>query len=70
MSNQSRFHSALESVVNVLIGYGVAVASQLFVFPMFAIDIPLSSNLQIGAWFTAISLVRSFAVRRLFNRIK
>jgi hypothetical protein len=70
MSNQSRFHSALESVVNVLIGYGVAVASQLFVFPMFGIDIPLSSNLQIGAWFTAISLVRSFAVRRLFNRIK
>jgi hypothetical protein len=70
MSNQSRFHSALESVVNVLIGYGVAVASQLFVFPMFAIDIPLSSNLQIGAWFTAISLVRSFAVRRLFNSIK
>jgi hypothetical protein len=70
MSSQSRFHSALESVVNVLIGYGVAVASQLFVFPMFGIDIPLSSNLQIGAWFTAISLVRSFAVRRLFNRIK
>jgi len=34
---------------------------------MFGVHLPLADNLAIGAWFTAISLVRSYAVRRLFN---
>ena len=65
--NQSRVASLAESVMNVLIGYGVALASQLVIFPMFGIHLPLSDNLAIGAWFTVISLVRSYAIRRWFN---
>lgn len=65
---QSRRHSALESIVNVAIGYGVAIASQLAIFPMFGIHIPLGDNLLIGMWFTAISIVRSYALRRYFNK--
>lgn len=65
--NQSRVASLAESVMNVLIGYGVALASQLAIFPMFGIHLPLSDNLAIGAWFTLISLVRSYAIRRWFN---
>ena len=65
--NQSRVASIAESVMNVLIGYGVALASQLVIFPMFGIHLPLSDNLAIGAWFTLISLVRSYAIRRWFN---
>lgn len=65
---QSRKHSALESVTNVAVGYLVALASQLAVFPMFGIHVPLTDNLLIGAWFTAISLVRSYAIRRWFTR--
>lgn len=65
---QSRIHSALESATNIAIGYGVALASQLAVFPMFGIHVPLSDNLAIGAWFTMISLARSYAVRRWFAR--
>jgi hypothetical protein len=64
---QSRLASFIESVVNIAIGYGVAVASQLVIFPLFGIDIPLSDNLAIGLWFTVISLVRSYVVRRMFN---
>lgn len=64
---QSRKKSLLESIVNVLIGYGVAVASQLLVFPLFGIHIPISDNLLIGVWFTCISLVRSYVIRRVFN---
>ena len=64
---QSRLASFIESVVNIAIGYGVAVGSQLAIFPLFGIDIPLSDNLAIGLWFTAISLVRSYVVRRMFN---
>lgn len=65
--NQSRVESLIESLVNILIGYFVALASQLVVFPLVGIHIPLSTNICIGAWFTAISLVRSYMIRRWFN---
>ena len=64
---QTRKHSALESVANVATGYGVAVAAQVLIFPLFGIRIPLRDNLAIGAAFTAISLVRSYILRRAFN---
>lgn len=64
---QTRLESLLESIVNIFIGYGVALISQIIVFPMFGIFVPLSTNLWIGAWFTAISLVRSYVIRRWFN---
>jgi hypothetical protein len=67
--SQTRAHSAAESVANVAIGYGVAVASQIVILPLFGVHLPLADNLAIGAWFTAISLVRSYAVRRLFNAL-
>lgn len=65
---QSRAHSALESCTNVAVGYGVALASQLAIFPAFGIHIPFHSNLAIGAWFTVISLARSYVIRRYFTR--
>lgn len=65
--NQSRLSSFIESIINIIIGYGVALISQLMVFPMFDIHISLSANLWIGAWFTVISLVRSYIIRRWFN---
>ncbi|MHB1100439.1 MAG: DUF7220 family protein [Burkholderiales bacterium] len=64
---QSRLESLMESVANICIGYGIALASQLALFPRFGIHIPLSTNLWIGFWFTLISLVRSYALRRWFN---
>jgi hypothetical protein len=68
--SQSRFLSAVESAANVIVGFGVALLSQIIVFPMFGIHVPLSTNLGIGAWFTAISLVRSYVLRRWFNGLK
>lgn len=64
---QSKLGSFYESGINIIIGYGVAIGSQLLIFPWFGIDIPLSSNLWIGAWFTTISLARSYIIRRWFN---
>lgn len=64
---QSRTASLIESVFNVVIGYGVALASQLVIFPMFGIHLSLGDNFAIGAWFTLISLVRSYTIRRYFN---
>ena len=64
---QSLFGSFIEACMNIAIGYGVALLSQLTIFPLYGINIPLSSNLWIGLWFTVISLVRSYVIRRWFN---
>lgn len=64
---QTRTSSLIESLINTLIGYGVALASQILIFPLFEMHVALSTNLWIGAWFTGISLVRSYIIRRWFN---
>jgi hypothetical protein len=64
---QTRIGSLIESLMNIAIGYGVALLSQIAIFPFFGIHVPLATNLWIGAWFTLISLVRSYVIRRWFN---
>jgi len=64
---QTRLSSFVESMMNVAIGYSVAIASQIVVFPMFGIYVGLGTNLWIGVWFTGVSLIRSYVVRRWFN---
>lgn len=64
---QTRLQSLIESIINIIIGYGVALLSQWIIFPLFGIHISLTDNLLIGAWFTGISLVRSYVIRRWFN---
>ncbi len=59
--------SLIESITNVVVGYGLAIATQLIVFPWFGLHPSLRENLSIGALFVGISLLRSFALRRLFE---
>ena len=54
-------------MANVAIGYLVALSVQLVVFPLLSIPVSLNQNLLIGAIFTAVSLARSYCVRRMFN---
>ena len=67
---QSRRMSLVESLINVAIGYVVAVATQIAVFPLFGLEVSLLDNLAIGGLFTVVSIVRSYAVRRLFEAIR
>ena len=65
---QSRTMSLVEALANVLVGYGVAFATQVMVFPLFGLHASLDQNLAIGLIFTIVSLVRSYILRRVFNR--
>ena len=68
--SQSRRGSAIEAVVNVLVGYWVAVGAQIAIFPLFGVHLPVADNMLIGVLFTVVSLVRSYALRRVFNRLR
>ncbi len=65
---QSRTMSLVEALPNVFVGYGVAFATQVMVFPLFGLHASLDQNLAIGLIFTIVSLVRSYILRRVFNR--
>ena len=67
---QSRIMSVVEATTNVLIGLVVSLISQLVIFRLYDIHITLSQNVEITLYFTVISIVRSYALRRLFNRIR
>ena len=67
---QSRLMSLVESVANVIVGYGVAVVTQILIFPLFGLQTTLGQNLAMGGVFTIVSLARSFLLRRLFEAIR
>lgn len=67
---QSRLMSLVEAVANVLIVYGVAVITQILIFPIFGLHTTLAQNLKMGAIFTVVSIARSFALRRAFEAIR
>jgi hypothetical protein len=67
---QSRKMSLIEAVTNVAVGYGLAVITQIIVFPWFGIKAALGEHLAIGFAFVGVSLARSYLLRRFFERIR
>ena len=43
---QTKLQSLTESIVNILIGYLVAIISQLVIFPYFGINIPITERIE------------------------
>jgi hypothetical protein len=67
---QTRRMSAIEAAANVAVGYGVAVLATAIVLPAFGYQVTAQHALGISAVFTVVSLARSYALRRVFNRIR
>jgi hypothetical protein len=66
---QSSKHSLYESCLNVFIGYIVAIGAQLIILPLYDIHIPIHQNLTMALLFTITSLIRSYILRRWFNKL-
>ncbi len=68
--NQSRTMSLIEATTNVIVGYILAIATQMAVFPVFGIEATLGEHLAIGVAFVAVSLARGYLLRRLFEALQ
>jgi len=66
---QSRTMSFVEAATNVVVGYLLAILTQLVVFPFFGIKAALHEHLAIGLAFVAVSLARGYLLRRLFQHL-
>lgn len=66
---QTRIMSLIETATNVVVGYVLAIATQIVVFPWFGIETGLTEHLTIGLAFVGVSLVRGYVLRRPFEAI-
>ena len=62
--------SLVEAATNVVVGYVLAIATQILVFPWFGIEAGLAEHMTIGLAFVAVSLARGYLLRRLFEALQ
>jgi len=67
---QSRLMSLVEAAANVIVGYVLAIATQIVVFPWFGIETGLAEHMTIGLAFVGVSMARGYLLRRLFEALR
>jgi cobalamin synthase len=65
---QSVKDSILEAWTNIAIGFSINFCINLIILPQVVEGLTVLENLQIGWIYTAVAMVRSFAIRRYHNR--
>jgi hypothetical protein len=65
--NQTRLGSFIEAWINVAIGFGLNWCANLLILPLFGFHVTGAQAFGIGVFFTVISVIRSYAIRRWFN---
>lgn len=63
---QTRRGSLVEALTNIVIGFSINYAANLLILPLFGFHIGLAANFWMGCIYTAVSLVRQYAIRRWF----
>jgi hypothetical protein len=58
------------ATTNVVVGFLIALATQVVAFPLFGLAVSATENAYIAMIFTVVSLVRSFTLRRVFEAIR
>lgn len=64
---QTRLGSLFEALANVVIGFGINWTANMLILPLFGFYVTGGQAFGIGVFFTVISIVRSYALRRWFN---
>jgi len=68
---QTRFGSFVEAWANIAVGFGISWTANMLVLPAFGFQtLTAAKAFYIGIVFTAISLARSYVIRRWFNGLR
>lgn len=67
---QTKLGSVVESLANIVVGFSINFCCNLIILPWFGFDIHPLAAFNMGLIFTAVSLARSYALRRWFNGLK
>lgn len=66
-SRQTRLGSLIEVMINIAIGFAINWVANLYILPLYGFAITGSQAFSMGLLFTAISVARSYVIRRWFN---
>ena len=64
---QTKKQSLIESLTSTTIGIIIGIVLNLTILPISGYPVSLSDSLWISVIFTAISIIRSYIIRRCFN---
>jgi hypothetical protein len=67
---QTRAGSLVEALANIAVGFAINWAANMLILPMFGFHVTGAQAFHMGVLFTAISLVRSYVLRRWFNGLR
>ena len=67
---QSRLASFIEALTNVAIGFLISLVGQVVVSHWYNLPLNFAQNMQIVLFFTVLSVIRSYMLRRLFNGMR
>ena len=64
---QTKRQSLVETLTSVFVGWLIGVILNMLVLPLFDYDVNLTDGVLISIIFTAVSVIRSYIIRRWFN---
>jgi predicted membrane protein len=67
---QSRSASLFETLTSTVLGFILSVAVQRVLFPAIGHDFAFAENMVVASVFTAVSILRGYTVRRVFNALR
>ena len=67
MAGQGKKGSLVESVIQVLSGWGLAIITQLIVYPLMGIEVSIVQNINLSLIFIVVGFIKQYYVRRLFE---
>jgi hypothetical protein len=67
---QTKLGSFVEAWANIAVGFTVNWCANMAILPMFGFHVTGGVAFEIGLWFTAVSLLRQYVLRRWFNGLK
>jgi hypothetical protein len=69
-AGQSRSASFFETLTSTLLGFVLSVMVQRLLFPAMGHDFGFAENMVVATVFTAVSILRGYTVRRVFNALR
>jgi hypothetical protein len=67
-THQTKLSSLFEVVINVFLGFTINTATAIVVLPLFGVHLSVILNIKISAAMTVVSVIRSYFIRRLFDK--
>ncbi len=67
---QTKRHSLIEAITNTAVGFIISLLSTFIIFPIVGVESTGTKNIIITLFFTIISIIRGYILRRIFNKVK